>query len=41
MARLPKLKKIADKHNMKLVSIADLIAYRLENETLLKELSRS
>ncbi len=35
MARLPELKKIADKHNMKLVSIADLIAYRLENETLI------
>ena len=36
MARLPELKKIADKHNMKLVSIADLIAYRLENETLIE-----
>ena len=36
MARLPELKKIADKHNMKLVSIADLITYRLENETLIE-----
>ena len=36
MARLPELKKIADKHNMKLVSIADLISYRLENETLIE-----
>lgn len=36
MARLPELKKIADRHNMKLVSIADLIAYRLENETLIE-----
>ena len=33
---LDRLKKIADKHNMKLVSIADLIAYRLENETLIE-----
>ncbi len=36
MARLPELKKIAEKHNMKIVSIADLIAYRLENETLIE-----
>jgi len=36
MARGPELRKLADKHNMKLVSIADLIAYRLENETLIE-----
>jgi 3,4-dihydroxy 2-butanone 4-phosphate synthase/GTP cyclohydrolase II len=36
MARLPELKKLAEKHDMKLVSIADLIAYRLENETLIE-----
>lgn len=36
MARLPKLRKIADKFDMKLVSIADLIAYRLEHESLIK-----
>ena len=37
MARLPQLRKIASKHNLKLVSIKDLIAYRLERETLIKE----
>ena len=36
MARLPELKKLAIKHDMKLVSIADLITYRLENETLIE-----
>jgi len=37
MARLPQLRKIADKHDLKLISIKDLIAYRLEKETLIKE----
>jgi 3,4-dihydroxy 2-butanone 4-phosphate synthase / GTP cyclohydrolase II len=37
MARLPELRKIADKHDLRLVSIKDLIAYRLEKETLIKE----
>jgi 3,4-dihydroxy 2-butanone 4-phosphate synthase / GTP cyclohydrolase II len=37
MARLPELRKIADKHDLKLISIKDLIAYRLEKETLIKE----
>ncbi|MGN6800376.1 MAG: bifunctional 3,4-dihydroxy-2-butanone-4-phosphate synthase/GTP cyclohydrolase II [Ginsengibacter sp.] len=37
MARLPQLRKIADKHNLKLISIKDLIAFRLEKETLIKE----
>ncbi len=37
MARLPQLREIADKHDLKLVSIKDLIAYRLEKETLIKE----
>lgn len=36
MARLPELRQIADKFNMKLVSIKDLIAYRLETESLIK-----
>lgn len=35
MARLPDLKKVADKFNLKLVSIKDLIKYRLEKETLI------
>ena len=37
MARLPQLRKIADKHDLKLISIKDLIAYRLEKETLIRE----
>ena len=36
MARLPELRQIANKFNMKLVSIKDLIAYRLETESLIK-----
>ena len=37
MARLPQLRVIADKHNLKLISIKDLIAYRLKQETLIRE----
>lgn len=37
MARLPELRKIADKWNLKLISIEDLIAYRLEKESLIEE----
>jgi 3,4-dihydroxy 2-butanone 4-phosphate synthase/GTP cyclohydrolase II len=37
MARLPELRVIADKHNLKLISIKDLIAYRLQRETLIRE----
>lgn len=40
MARLPELRRIADKFDVKLVSIKDLIAYRLEKETLIKEETR-
>jgi len=36
MARLPELRKIADKFAMKLISIEDLIAYRLQNESLIR-----
>lgn len=36
MARLPDLRKIADKFDMKLVSIKELIAYRLAHESLIK-----
>jgi len=36
MARLPDLRKVADKFNMKLVSIEDLIAYRMKHESLIK-----
>ncbi|MEP7230333.1 MAG: bifunctional 3,4-dihydroxy-2-butanone-4-phosphate synthase/GTP cyclohydrolase II [Ginsengibacter sp.] len=37
MARLPELRKIASKHNLRLISIKDLIAYRLKKETLIRE----
>jgi 3,4-dihydroxy 2-butanone 4-phosphate synthase/GTP cyclohydrolase II len=36
MARLPECRVLADKFNLKLVSIKDLIAYRLEKESLIK-----
>ena len=37
MARLPQLREIANQHNLKLISIKDLIAYRLSIETLIRE----
>ncbi|MEQ8909983.1 MAG: bifunctional 3,4-dihydroxy-2-butanone-4-phosphate synthase/GTP cyclohydrolase II [Vicingaceae bacterium] len=37
MARLPQLKEIAKKFDLKLVSIKDLIAYRMNTETLIKK----
>ena len=37
MARMPELKKIANKHNLKIVSIKDLIEYRLQNESLIEK----
>jgi 3,4-dihydroxy 2-butanone 4-phosphate synthase / GTP cyclohydrolase II len=36
MARLPELRQIADKFGLKLVSIKDLIAYRLRKESLIE-----
>jgi 3,4-dihydroxy 2-butanone 4-phosphate synthase/GTP cyclohydrolase II len=36
MARLPELRQMADRFGMKLVSIKDLVAYRLRTETLIK-----
>lgn len=36
MARLPQLRKMADQWGMKLISIRDLIAYRLRNERLVE-----
>lgn len=40
MARLPELSEIAAKYDLKLISIKDLIAYRLSIETLIKEETR-
>lgn len=36
MARLPDLVKIAEKFNLKIVSIKDLIAYRIQHESLIQ-----
>ena len=35
MARLPQLLDIAEKHKLKIISIEDLIAYRIKNETII------
>jgi 3,4-dihydroxy 2-butanone 4-phosphate synthase/GTP cyclohydrolase II len=35
MARLPELLEIAKKHDLKIISIEDLIAYRLKNESII------
>ena len=37
MARLPDLMNVAKKHNLKIISIEDLIEYRLDHESLIKE----
>jgi 3,4-dihydroxy 2-butanone 4-phosphate synthase/GTP cyclohydrolase II len=36
MARLPELMKIAEKFNLKIISIADLVAYRMRTESLIQ-----
>ena len=38
MARLPELKKIAKKFDLKIISIEDLISYRMKHETLIEEI---
>ncbi len=40
MARLPELKKIAKKFDLKLISIKDLIEYRLKTDSLIEEIVR-
>lgn len=37
MARLPELRKLADKWGFKLVSIRDLIAYRMKNDSMVEQ----
>ncbi|MBQ0016046.1 MAG: bifunctional 3,4-dihydroxy-2-butanone-4-phosphate synthase/GTP cyclohydrolase II [Bacteroidales bacterium] len=37
MARLPQLEKVAEKFQLKIVSIKDLIAYRVAHETLIRK----
>ncbi len=40
MARLPQLREIADKHDLKIVSIKDLVEYRLKTDSLIEEVVR-
>lgn len=41
MARLPQLKKFAAKHNLKIISIADLIKYRQQREKLIRQVAKT
>ena len=41
MARVPDLMKFAEKHGLKVGTIVDLIRYRVQNETLVKEASQA
>lgn len=41
MARLPDLMKFAEKHNLKIGTIVDLIRYRVQNETLVSEVAQA
>ena len=37
MARLPELRVVADKFDLKIISIEDLVAYRMEHDSLIKK----
>ena len=41
MARLPQLFDFAQKYNLKYITIADLIAYRRQTETLIKRVAEA
>jgi 3,4-dihydroxy 2-butanone 4-phosphate synthase/GTP cyclohydrolase II len=41
MARMPELKRFSKRHGIPILQIADLIAYRLRNESLVKEVAKS
>ena len=41
MARLPQLEKFAVKHGIKILSIADLISYRMRNDKLVQKLAEA
>jgi 3,4-dihydroxy 2-butanone 4-phosphate synthase/GTP cyclohydrolase II len=36
MARMPQLEVFAEKHNLKIISVSDLVRYRIEKETLVR-----
>lgn len=41
MARLPELEIFAGKHGLKIISVADLVRYRIERETLVRRVTES
>src|SRR5215210_548163 len=41
MARLPELERFCDEHGLLLISIADLIRYRRQNEKLIKRIAEA
>ena len=41
MARVPELMKVAHQHGLKIVTVADIIAYRLRNETFVKPVAEA
>jgi 3,4-dihydroxy 2-butanone 4-phosphate synthase/GTP cyclohydrolase II len=41
MARMPQLKEFAKKHNLKILTVADLIAYRISKEDLIEEMAEA
>jgi 3,4-dihydroxy 2-butanone 4-phosphate synthase/GTP cyclohydrolase II len=41
MARVPHLREIAHRHNLKLVTVKDLIKYRMQRETFVREVTRA
>lgn len=38
MARLPQLVEVAKKHHLKIISIEDLVAYRMQNDSLIEKI---
>ena len=40
MARMPELQKMAKEWNMRIITIKDLIAYRLKNESIIEVAKR-
>src|SRR6478736_8982984 len=41
MARMPELELFAEKHGLKIISVADLVRYRIEKETLVRRVLES
>jgi 3,4-dihydroxy 2-butanone 4-phosphate synthase/GTP cyclohydrolase II len=41
MARMPQLVEFAKKHDLKIISVADLVRYRVEKETLVRRIAQS